>query len=698
MIKYYGDLPNGINFAYDRKSQSYLADISCALDTETTNYIIDEEHRYSWIYIFQLMIDTTFITCRTFDELEKIFKTISNKYGLNEKRRMVIYVHNLSFEFQFLRTHFHFVDCLTRQNRNVFKVFFDEFGLEFRDSLILSGMSLAKTAENLTEHTIKKLKGDLDYNLIRLPCTPITPEELKYCYNDVKIICCYIDEQRKIYGNIAKIPLTNTGRVRKFVRDNCFHTVKNPKTGKKSIPYKNLTEKLTIEPVEYGYAKMAFLGGYTHANAKFSCKILSDVHSIDFTSSYPTVMVSEKYPMSKGAFIKLDMWNYEEYKKFLSLGDRVATVMVEMWNIETKENIPDDYISSSRCFKLTGEQTNNGRVHKAKYIQSIFTSVDIEEIISAYDIEKIHFIDGYFYYTDYLPKEIIESVLELYQKKTTLKGVKGKETEYLLNKGMLNSCYGMCVTDIVSDIEQCTFEDGWQKEKANIEESIEKYNNDPHRFLSYIWGIFVTAYARKNLFEGIKSIGEDYIYCDTDSIKFFNKEKHDDYINRYNKKVTEKCEECLKNYDLDISLLSPLTKTGKKKPIGIWDYEGKYKFFKTLGCKRYLTYTDEDKFSLTCAGLPEKQGIEELTRETDDIKKVFEKFNDEFRVDENNSGKLAHLYVDTPFCIEKVIDYLGNSAKINCKSAVVLFPIPFTINFSSDYAIFLKYIIGGIEK
>ena len=127
-----------------------------------------------------------------------------------------------------------------------------------------------------------------------------------------------------------------------------------------------MTEKLTIEPVEYGYAKMAFLGGYTHANAKFSCKILSDVHSIDFTSSYPTVMVSEKYPMSKGAFIKLDMWNYEEYKKFLSLGDRVATVMVEMWNIETKENIPDDYISSSRCFKLTGEQTNNGRVHKAK--------------------------------------------------------------------------------------------------------------------------------------------------------------------------------------------------------------------------------------------------------------------------------------------------------------------------------------------
>ena len=131
-------------------------------------------------------------------------------------------MHNLPFEFQFMRTEFRFSECLARKNRTVFKCFFDDYGIEFRDSLILSGMSLAKTAENMVHHSTRKLVGDLDYNLIRLPCTTITPTELGYCYNDVKIKCDYIDEQREINGDITKIPLTNTGRVRRFVKEKCF--------------------------------------------------------------------------------------------------------------------------------------------------------------------------------------------------------------------------------------------------------------------------------------------------------------------------------------------------------------------------------------------------------------------------------------------------------------------------------------------
>ena len=312
MIDYYNKkLPNknGIKVAYDKRSKAYYYDISCALDTETSNLIIDDEHKYSWIYIFQIMIGDTFITCRTFDELADVFTNIKITYGLNQKNRIIIYVHNLPFEFQFMRTEFRFSECLARKNRTVFKCFFDDYGIEFRDSLILSGMSLAKTAENMVHHSTRKLVGDLDYNLIRLPCTTITPTELGYCYNDVKIICDYIDEQREIYGDITKIPLTNTGRVRRFVKEKCFRKVINPKTHKKHIPYKSLMDRLTLDVVEYAYAKQAFLGGYTHANARYSKKLLSDVHSIDFTSSYPTVMLSEIYPMSNGTYIKLNMDN-----------------------------------------------------------------------------------------------------------------------------------------------------------------------------------------------------------------------------------------------------------------------------------------------------------------------------------------------------------------------------------------------------
>ena len=683
-------LASGIKLAYDKRSKAYYYDISCALDTETSNLIQDDEHKYSWIYIFQIMIGDVFITCRTFPELKTIFGNLKNMYNLSEKQRLIIYIHNLPFEFQFMRTEFQTSELLARKNRSVFKVFLTEFGIELRDSLILSGMSLAKTAENLTSHNIRKLKGDLDYNLIRLPTTPITPTEMGYCYNDVKIICDYIDEQRSMYGDIAKIPLTNTGRVRRFVKQNCFHTEINPQTHKKCIPYKNLMERLTLEVSEYAYAKQAFLGGYTHANPRYSKKLLKDVHSIDFTSSYPTVMISEKYPMSKGAFIKLDMWNYEDFTSFLK--DRVALVMVEIWDMETRPEIPDDYISSSRLFEHGKNiMRNNGRVHKADYVKLIVTSVDLAQIVICYKYTKIHIIDGYFYYTDYLPREIIESILELYQKKTTLKGVKGKETEYLLSKGMLNSCYGMCVTDIVSDEEVCD-ETGWHEIPADIEKCINQYNENPNRFLSYIWGVFVTAYARNNLFNGIRTISIDYVYCDTDSIKFLNKPKHDAYINDYNNEIIRKCRECLDYYNIDYDELCPKTIKGVKKQIGVWDYEGKYEYFKTLGCKRYLTYAD-GSYDLTCAGLPDKNGLTALLKDSTDVAEVFNRFSDDFAVDSEHAGKLAHFYNDEPYNIN-VIDYNGFRGTIDCKSCVVLFPVGFSINGSIEYKLFLDYYIG----
>ena len=682
---------DGIKVVYSKRSKAYYYDISCALDTETTNYIIDDDHKYAWIYIFQIMIGVTFITCRTFDELADVFTNLKITYGLNEKKRMIIYVHNLPFEFQFMRTEFRFSECLARKNRYVFKCFFDDYGIEFRDSLILSGMKLEKTAENLVHHSTRKLVGDLDYNLIRLPCTPITPTELAYCYNDVKIICDYIDEQREQYGDITKIPLTNTGRVRREVKKSCFRKVINPKTHKKHIPYKNLMARLTLDVREYGYARQAFLGGYTHANAKYSKKLLADVHSIDFTSSYPTVMMSEKYPMSKGKRITLNMNSYAEFDAYLNQSERVAVVMVELWDIETKSDIPDDYISCSRLLGK-GEQimNNNGRVHKADYVKLIVTSVDLAQIVSCYNYAKINIIDGYFYYVDYLPKEIIECVLEFYEKKTTLKGVKGMEAEYLLKKGMLNSCYGMCVTDIMSGDEQCTYNKGWEHVKQDVAECIDQYNNNPNRFLFYVWGIFVTAYARNNLFNGIKTIGHDYVYCDTDSIKFLNMDAHKSYIEDYNSSIIRKCTECLEHWDLDPAMLAPKNKKGEIKQIGIWDYEGKYDYFKTMGCKRYLTYKDGE-FDLTCAGLGDDKGIAELTRNGTNVDDVFARFNDDFKVDAENSGKLAHFYNDDPYEIE-VVDYCGNRGKISCNSCCVLFPVAFSVNGNEEYKLFLKYI------
>ena len=695
-IKYYGELPEVEKPVYDFKNRTYYYNLPCAFDIETTNINNDPKNRMAFPYHMQLMIGDVFITCRTIEQLGKVFSRLQQNYHLNDKHRLIMYVHNLPFEFQFIRCYFHFTDCHSKSQRQVYQVFFDQFGIEMRDSYVLSGMSLAKTAENLTwpEHSsIRKLKGDLDYRPVRFPSTKLTDAELAYCYNDVKIICCYIEEQMKWYGNITKIPLTNTGRVRRHVRKHCLHVEK--KNGKKICPYKDIIRQLTLEADEYAYLLDAFLGGYTHANAMYSTKLLKDVHSIDFTSSYPTVMMSEQYPMSKGIFIdNLNITSYDDFVTYLN--DRLAVVMVEFTGLETKPEVPDDYLSDSRIYENHGKVIqNNGRIHKAEHVVEILTNIDLEMVVKAYSFTSIRIMSGWFYYKNYLPKEFIESVLEFYVDKTTLKGVKGKEAEYLLKKGMLNSCYGMCVTDICKDEESCTFEKGWLKKRANVDKKIDEYNKDPNRFLSYAWGVFITAYARRNLFTGIMSMGKDYVYCDTDSIKFLNMEKHKAYIEDYNRNIIRKCTECLNYRGLDPTLLSPKNQKGEVKQIGIWDYEGKYDYFKTLGCKRYLTYKDGE-FDLTCAGLPTKAGLNALLADGTDVQQVFSKFNQEFEVPAPDAGKLGHAYIDKSFEYSG-IDKYGNYGRITYRSCCVLFDISFTVTFAELYQLYLDNYVGVVD-
>ncbi|WP_457832296.1 hypothetical protein, partial [Staphylococcus aureus] len=84
----------------------------------------------------------------------------------------------------------------------------------------------------------------------------------------------------------------------------------------------------------------------------------------------------------------------------------------------------------------------------------------------------------------------------------------------------------------------------------------------------------------------ILAVGDDYIYSDTDSLKVRNYDNHLGYINWFNDCIVSKMKAMCVYYSLDESLLSPKTKEGKTKMMGVWDYEGTYKKFKTLGAKR----------------------------------------------------------------------------------------------------------------
>lgn len=689
------EILDSIKFVHKRKKKGgkkpiEYANIPCAFDTETTSSYENGE-KAAWVYVWQFALSDDFYCYgRTLEEFKALLKYISEHLKLNQERALICYVHNLSFEHQFIRKMFVWTQ-FSQKERTPIKAMCD-LGIEFRDSYILSGLSLKKVAENLTSHKVKKLVGDLDYSLVRTSVTPITEKELGYMLNDVVILIYYIEEQIDMCGNIAKIPLTNTGRVRAAVKnlsmrsDNYYIT-------------KRCQSILTLTPELYLKLKKAFAGGFTHANKNHVGKIMHNVQSMDFTSSYPTVLLaSNRYPMSKP--MNYAWKGNEQFIKDIHKERYMFFFTVTFEDLITKIDF-ENYLSVSKCFDVENAVENNGRVWQADKLSVTICSIDFEIIEKCYDWSSIEFRDITMFTCDYLPAYMLWSVINYYQLKTTLKDVEGKEQEYMLYKGMLNSLYGMTVTDIAKpEIVYDNNTDSWGKKPLDLNKCIEDYNNSKTRFLYYAWGVVCTALARQNLWSGILELKEDFVYSDTDSVKFINAEKHTEYFERYNQEITQKLHRMCDEMHYEYDLLAPKTKDGKVKPLGVWDNDGFYSYFKTLGAKRYVCIEEKDgksKFETTIAGLGKKAGAEYLLKISggDPIQAV-KNFEIGMEVPAGETGKNTHTYVDEEF-IGNVTDYLGNTTEVHSLSSVHLEPTSFKLTMSDTFAEFLADMAVGNE-
>ena len=662
-----------IPVSFDIETSSFYEDKNGVIYTnddykKLKNKVIAEKKAI--MYIWQFAIYDNVIIGRTWNDFIYLCKKLYDYLDL-ENRYLIVYVHNLSYEFQFICRWFEWLDIFADSERKPIKAMTDTHFI-FKCSYRLSGYSLEVLANNLKSHNIKKMVGDLDYNLIRNSKTPITKEELHYCVNDVLIVTCYIDEQINEFGNIEKIPLTQTGKVRRYVRKQCFQNKK----------YRYFIKELTIEKPEYMLLKNAFMGGFTHCNAMYTNTICQNVTSYDFTSSYPTVLISEKYPMSKG--MQIDCKSIEQLETLI----KNYCVLVDLQFTNIKSNfLYEQIISYSKCRNVKNPLINNGRIVQADTLTITCTDVDFLNIKDFYKWDNMKIGLCYIYKKNYLPKEFIKTILHLYKSKTELKGVDGKEVEYLHSKELLNSLYGMCVTSIVHDKYNFDGKE-WTSEVGSLEEELKNYNTDKNRFLFYQWGVWCTAYARNNLYTGIKECKDDYIYSDTDSIKIFNADKHQKYFEEYNKWIVQKLEKCLNYHKIPLEYISPKTIKGETKTLGIWDFDGFYTDFKTLGAKRYI-FRKDNKLSITVCGLSKKSGKEFIENQ----EKPFLFFNDGMFVDCEHTGKMTHTYIDKE--IENVItDYLGNTAYYHEKSFIHLEKTDYVLSLTKMY---IDY-YSGLQK
>lgn len=673
-----------------KKNKTEFYNYPVAFDIETSSFRDEDGEPRACMYVWQMCFgDSDFIVVgRTWEEWLDFIKLIRKTFHLKKDRILVIYVHNLAYEFQWIRTFFKWQKVFSLDKR-VPLYARTNFGIEFRCSYRLSGYSLSTLAKNLTRHEMRKL-DTLDYKLIRHSKTPITELEMDYNIEDVRIVCAYISERLEIDGNITKIPLTKTGYVRNACKIACYG--ENHKATK-YYRYREEMQRLTMDVEEYLLMRCAFMGGFTHANSWYVGQTITDgVTSQDFTSSYPYVMFAEKYPWSKG---KLCYPDIEEVMK--NLNTYAWILDLELYDIESKI-IQEDFLPFSRCVKCQNYVLNNGRINRAGYVHVVLTSVDLEILLKTYRFNGgIKIVRAYKYFLKYLPTDFVDEMLSYYENKTTLKGVAGKEEEYLYFKEQLNSTYGMAVTSPIRPTINYTDSDEWESEEIDVTHGVEKYNKNPNRFIPYIVGVFVTAYARRNLWSGILAVGDDYVYADTDSIKMLNYESHKDYFEEYNKEVMNKLQRACDYHGFDISRVTPKTVKGVTKILGVWDFDGFYTRFKTLGAKRYMTEEDGD-ISLTVSGLNKKQAIPYLLNKYG-RDKIFDAFtDDEFGIDNmvipaGHSGRMVSTYIDEE-TQGTVTDYLGNVGTYHEHTSINLEESTYTLSLAKDYYMFLL----GIRK
>lgn len=688
-LNYIKEQPN-FEWAYSHKIH-YL-NIPCSFDIETTSFY-DGLAKKAIMYIWTCNINGTTFYGRTWTQFVDLCHIIAEVFECNKfNRRCIIYIHNLEYEFQFMRKWFDWHDIFADDKRSPLYCSTTD-GIEFRCSYRLSGYSLAKLSDELNTYKTKKMVGDLDYYKLRHSMTPLTDKEFKYCTQDTQVVVCYIQEEiERNENNIAKIPYTKTGYVRRFCQQFCLASSgkQDDVSRLKGMKYRDVMQSLTLTYDQYKMCKAGFQGGFTHANVNYVNKTLTQVSSIDFTSSYPFTMMAQYFPMSSPREVEVkDLRDLNFY-----LANYCCLFEVQFINLQpltTNENP----ISSSRCSYLKDYHINNGRVINAGILETTITELDYDIFRNFYRWDGIKIGKFLTFYKGYLPTSFVKALVQLYKDKTQLKGVEGKEVEYLLSKGMLNSAYGMAVTDIVrEDLEyhQELFADEWQTGSETPVSQLKRYNRNPSRFLYYPWGVWVTAHARHNLFKGIKEFGSDYVYSDTDSIKAINMDRHMDFIKNYNLHVREQLQAAADFHGIPMEDFEPKTIKGEPKLIGVWDFEGTYDRFKTLGAKRYLVQHGKD-IEFTVAGV-NKKAIKEYMLEKYGLENVFDAFTRSLDIPKGRTGKLTHTYIDQEWQ-GRLVDYNGVPFDYYEKSSIHMEPAPFKISMLDA---FWDYISGIQQK
>lgn len=641
------------------KSNKRYADVVCAFDIETTTFLKSEcdlfGSDFGFMYVWQFCINEFVCMGRTWEE----YKTFISKLKIQIDttwRKIPVYVHNLAYEFQFMKDFFHVDEIFCRGKRDVVYCCIED--IEYRCSYILSNMSLKKFLEKSKGVTFPKMSGDkFNYKIKRYPDTELTDEEIAYCICDVVGLVQAI-KNNLIEDTLATIPITSTGYVRRDFKEKLLDTP----------GYKRQIRKIALNETTYQLCREASRGAISGSNHIHTEEILEDVDSFDIKSSYPFQMATKEFPQSK--FIKYNTDFYSD--KFQTLRENFCCIITwECENLKLKKWKSIPYISKAKCRAVSGCKCGNGKVYMAKRIGMCCTEIDLRIIEEQYTFDNPKILEIWCAQKGMLAKPFRQHLLEMFQMKTNLED--GDVFLYNKYKNKINAAFGMMLTDILHpEIQYVEHSNEPWKEIpiANIQEALNEYYNKYSSFLSYQHGVWVLAHGRDDLNRGMKIVGHDLVQVDTDSVKTLGDYKEE--FNKLNQTIIDKAE----NYDVKPYSI----KNMNKHYLGIWEHEGNegeytYKKFSTLGAKKYAYTDDKDKLHITVSGLTKKAS------EYLETKGGINAFKTGTVIPPKESGRTASVYNDWNNVVTIKID----SHEITLGSNIAIHDVGYTLGMAAEW-------------
>ena len=570
-----------------KKKVVYMEKFLC-FDIETTHEKIEgADIVYTWHWSV-MDSDKNYHVCMSWADF---FSYVNDYFAKNSKPtddRLIVYVHNLSYELEAMVRNLNghdFTSGFYMDTHEPLYIIVDD-RIEFRCSYKLTNKSLKACGKDVG---LDKL--EMDYSDIVAPGDTLPPDKESYCYRDVEIMVAKIKQLEEQEGkHFYDFPYTNTG----FLRDELRQIMQ------KNYKWRKMFKGTRLNYETYVLCRKAFAGGYTHSNFMHTGQIIENVDSFDFGSAYPFAMATEKYPCSP--LQELKDCNIYDLKRLMNTDSYLFICTVTLKNVKAKGTMT--YLSLSHCDTSGDTIVDNGRIYSCNMAQTTCTSLDLAIILRMYKIESIRVDKCFYCRADYLPTEIVTTMLKYYDNKQKLKGIIGEELNYMKAKNRVNSFYGMFVQDPIHDVVELsgtkwTIKRTAITDKDEISEQLDSFYKSFRSFLPYQIGIFVPAYTRYHLlYDIVSKIDRNVLYCDTDSAKVINREDCMQVISEYNAYAKYKIEKCIERYNLPYKL----------PDLGQFDWETEkeqWKKFKTYGAKKYI-YEDSAGLHMTVAGLSKK--------------------------------------------------------------------------------------------